>query len=299
MLTGSANARRRCGPSLPSSCALMPMSRRAAYVAVSTHRDESMARRKSPSPTPASRTAGRAAARNTDSGSAGGVPKGTGDRIAERAADVEATAEAMPFNANKPLEYGYDNAHAPQEGEGVEPPSDDVGASTLSEVNASDKPGTRAAAGEPVAVGPLDPVRTDATARRMTTNQGVPISDNQHSLKAGLRGPALLKDFVLREKITHFDHERIPERIVHARGSRRARLLRVLCATDRHHARGAVPGGRQDHAGIRAVLDRAGRTRFEGHRARRARLRGEVLHRRRQLGPGGQQHARCSSSRTR
>jgi catalase len=53
----------------------------------------------------------------------------------------------------------------------------------------------------------------------LTTNQGVPISDNQHSLKAGLRGPALLEDFVLREKITHFDHERIPERIVHARGS--------------------------------------------------------------------------------
>jgi catalase len=47
----------------------------------------------------------------------------------------------------------------------------------------------------------------------------VPVSDNQSSLKAGLRGPALLEDFVLREKITHFDHERIPERIVHARGS--------------------------------------------------------------------------------
>src|SRR6478672_6930597 len=141
------------------------------------------------------------------------------DRIAERAADVNATAEAMPFNANKPFEYGYDNAHAPQEGEGVEPPSDDVGASTLSEVNHSDKLGTRAAAGERVAVGPLDPVRTDATARRMTTNQGVPVSDNQNSLKDGLRGPALLEDFVLREKITHFDHERIPERIVHARGS--------------------------------------------------------------------------------
>src|SRR5690606_33395610 len=50
-------------------------------------------------------------------------------------------------------------------------------------------------------------------------NQGVPVADNQNSLKAGLRGPALLKDFILREKITHFDHERIPERIVHARGS--------------------------------------------------------------------------------
>ncbi len=54
---------------------------------------------------------------------------------------------------------------------------------------------------------------------RLTTNHGVPVSDNQNSLKAGPRGPSLLEDFVLREKIQHFDHERIPERIVHARGS--------------------------------------------------------------------------------
>lgn len=53
----------------------------------------------------------------------------------------------------------------------------------------------------------------------LTTNQGVPISDNQNSLRANLRGPTLLEDFILREKITHFDHERIPERIVHARGT--------------------------------------------------------------------------------
>jgi catalase len=53
----------------------------------------------------------------------------------------------------------------------------------------------------------------------LTTNQGVPVSDNQNSLRAGDRGPTLLEDFVLREKITHFDHERIPERIVHARGA--------------------------------------------------------------------------------
>jgi catalase len=53
----------------------------------------------------------------------------------------------------------------------------------------------------------------------LTTNQGIPVSDNQNSLKSSPRGPVLLEDFVLREKITHFDHERIPERIVHARGS--------------------------------------------------------------------------------
>jgi catalase len=58
-----------------------------------------------------------------------------------------------------------------------------------------------------------------APEARTTTNHGAPISDNQNSLKAGTRGSTLLEDFILREKIQHFDHERIPERIVHARGS--------------------------------------------------------------------------------
>ncbi len=52
----------------------------------------------------------------------------------------------------------------------------------------------------------------------MTTSQGTPISDDQNSLKVGPRGPVLLEDFVMRDKIFHFDHERIPERVVHARG---------------------------------------------------------------------------------
>ena len=53
----------------------------------------------------------------------------------------------------------------------------------------------------------------------LTTNQGLALSDNQNSLRANPRGPTLLEDFILREKITHFDHERIPERIVHARAT--------------------------------------------------------------------------------
>jgi catalase len=60
---------------------------------------------------------------------------------------------------------------------------------------------------------------TEASAQFMTTNTGLKINDDQNSLKAGERGATLLEDFILREKITHFDHERIPERIVHARGS--------------------------------------------------------------------------------
>ena len=59
----------------------------------------------------------------------------------------------------------------------------------------------------------------DSGGEYLTTNQGVRINDNQNSLKESDRGPSLLEDFILREKITHFDHERIPERVVHARGS--------------------------------------------------------------------------------
>src|ERR1700722_10840666 len=61
--------------------------------------------------------------------------------------------------------------------------------------------------------------REHSDGELMTTDHGVKINDDQNSLKAGERGSTLLEDFILREKITHFDHERIPERIVHARGT--------------------------------------------------------------------------------
>src|SRR5690606_29186285 len=67
--------------------------------------------------------------------------------------------------------------------------------------------------GEPVLSGP------GQDSEFLTTNQGAPVSDTDHSLKAGERGPTLLQDHHLREKIMHFDHERIPERVVHARGA--------------------------------------------------------------------------------
>ncbi len=81
---------------------------------------------------------------------------------------------------------------------------------------AAEKP---AAAAAPGAV-PSEPHQAVSNLKdTLTTNHGVPVSDDQNTLKAGERGPALLEDFVLREKISHFDHERIPERIVHARGT--------------------------------------------------------------------------------
>jgi catalase len=77
--------------------------------------------------------------------------------------------------------------------------------------NGKNTPGTAAAAGSPEA-GPQ-------ASEFLTTANGLRLPDTDHSLKAGDRGPTLLEDFHLREKITHFDHERIPERVVHARGA--------------------------------------------------------------------------------
>ncbi|MGI9086537.1 MAG: catalase [Chthoniobacterales bacterium] len=64
----------------------------------------------------------------------------------------------------------------------------------------------------------LASVTQDPEGKKLTGNQGIVINDDTNSLKGGERGPSLLEDFYLREKITHFDHERIPERVVHARG---------------------------------------------------------------------------------
>ena len=64
----------------------------------------------------------------------------------------------------------------------------------------------------------LESFRVDDKGKTLTTNQGLKVSEDEFSLKAGVRGPTLLEDFHFREKVMHFDHERIPERVVHARG---------------------------------------------------------------------------------
>ncbi|MBU7573542.1 MAG: catalase [Hydrogenophaga sp.] len=162
-------------------------------------------------------SATRAAARNTDSGPSKVVP--ADDPATTKAVQAGQLAEGMPFNPNKAGEHGFDNGLAVAAGATVEPASRLPTGSTLSEENHSEKTGSVAAEGINWAIEPLDRVRVDSSGQVLTTNQGVPIADNQNSLKYGVRGPALLEDFILREKITHFDHERIPERIVHARGS--------------------------------------------------------------------------------
>ena len=142
------------------------------------------------------------------------------DDLTAKMAATQQLAAALPFNANKALEYDPEAAIRPEPGVSIEPADPIVGSSTVQEKNGSDKVGSGGPViGENKTNGPLDRVRVDSSKRTLTTNQGVPVADNQNSLKAGLRGPTLLEDFILREKITHFDHERIPERIVHARGS--------------------------------------------------------------------------------
>lgn len=160
----------------------------------------------------------KAAARNTDSGPVQ-PSASTDDAASRKMAETGSLAQAMPFNAGKAAEHGLDAGLNPPQGQSVTPPSRLPTASTLSESNASAKTGGIAPEGSNPTTTALDRVRVDGGGQRLTTNQGTPIADNQNSLKDGLRGPVLLEDFVLRDKITHFDHERIPERIVHARGS--------------------------------------------------------------------------------
>jgi catalase len=138
--------------------------------------------------------------------------------LAEHAVEQETLADSMPFNSNKTAEYDAPSTSAPPEGVHTRMPSPSAGAGTLSEKNESLKTGP-ATLGPQSLDGALESKRVNSADQTLTTNQGVPVGNNQDSLKAGLRGPTLLEDFILREKITHFDHERIPERIVHARGS--------------------------------------------------------------------------------
>lgn len=143
----------------------------------------------------------------------------TNDIVAKQAEASDDLVAAIPHNTNKPLEHGHDNAVTPPSGVTVKPDSAALTASTNTEQDGTAKTGGAATPGSNPTVAALERVRVDGGGQRLTTNQGVAVGDNQNSLKAGLRGPTLLEDFILREKITHFDHERIPERIVHARGS--------------------------------------------------------------------------------
>ena len=95
----------------------------------------------------------------------------------------------------------------------------------------------------------------------LTTQQGVPVADDQNSLRVGPRGPTALEDFHLREKIFHFDHERIPERVVHARGfGAHGYFENYESLSD--ITRADIFQRRRKDAGLRALLDRRGQQRL-------------------------------------
>jgi len=149
-------------------------------------------------------------------GAPAAAPDNTKKPELKQARIVGDVSGSIEYNETKESEYA-DNGKVAVSGK-VSPVFDELAtASTLSEKNVSDKTG--AGSDSDYRDGSLDKARATPKPGPLTTNQGVLIADNQSSLKVGARGPALLKDFILREKITHFDHERIPERIVHARGS--------------------------------------------------------------------------------
>ncbi len=148
-----------------------------------------------------------------------GVETDVSEALLKKMAGQQELAQLVPANPNKYSEYG-DEARCPMMGFTQTPPSIESTGSTSSEIIASEKVGDGKV--EPSVnntIESLDRVRVDSNNQPLTTNQGVPVANNQHSLKLGLRGPTLMEDFILREKLTHFDHERIPERVVHARGS--------------------------------------------------------------------------------
>src|SRR5689334_10663226 len=176
------------------------------------------AKKRAPQKSQKKPSARRAEAKPTVSGPARpSVDLAAVDRLESKMAASDELAREIPFNPLKAAEF--EDALAPPAGEPFEPSDPLATASTVTESIANDKLGSGGTpAGRNMTIHPLHEHRADSAGRPMTTNQGVPIADNQNSLKAGLRGPTLWEDFILRDKITHFDHERIPERIVHARG---------------------------------------------------------------------------------
>lgn len=132
--------------------------------------------------------AAKSTARKSDSAPAKLPPGADGDMPVEKAKATNLLAASMPTADHKLAENGYEYAVSPLEGSHAQAPSPLVGVSTLSEQNESAKVGTSALPGKNATISPLDRVRADASGQVLTTNQGVRIADNQHSLKAGLRG---------------------------------------------------------------------------------------------------------------
>src|SRR6266478_1925586 len=123
----------------------------------------------------------------------------------------------------------------------------------------------------------------------MTTDAGHPVGDNQNSLTVGPRGPVVFEDFLLFEKMAHFNRERIPERVVHAKGSGAHGHFVCTSKEITKYTTAKLCSGEKD-ADVYPVFNGRRREGIGRHRTRPARIRAEVLHGRRQLGYDRQQH---------
>ena len=133
----------------------------------------------------------------------------------------------------------------------------------------------------------------------LTTQQGIPVADDQNSLRLGARGPTLLEDFHFREKIFHFDHERIPERVVHARGFGAHGYFETYESLSRRHPRRSVPAqGREDRRPSSASRPSPAARARPISRATCAASRSSSTPRK-ATGTWSATTSRCSSSRTR
>ena len=112
----------------------------------------------------------------------------------------------------------------------------------------------------------------------LTTNQGVPVTDNQNSLTVGERGPVLLQDVHLIEKLAHFDRERIPERVVHAKGAGAHGYFQVYKSMAQYTCAKFLQDPEEENACLRPFLNGRRRTRLRRHGSRSAGLCGQVLH---------------------
>ena len=234
-----------------------------------------------------SRRSNASSARGTVSGPS--RPSGAiRDAAAAKAAATELVAEAFPFNAAKPSEFEK-AAPTPQPGQNVEPPHPSVGGSTLSERNTSAKTGK-----------PPHPGSIPGRAPRSRARRFLGPCAHDESRRHDCRQPELAEsgaprpDAARRLHPAREDHAFRPR--AHPRAHRacarvgRAWLLRVLQAAQGPDACVAVRRSRETHAGVRAIFHGCRRARLDGYRARRARLRSEVLYGRRQLGPRREQH---------
>jgi catalase len=198
-------------------------------------------------------TDGKGAAKSTVSGPRRGPAGNGGDPAAEKMQGMQALAKAFPHNPNKPAEIG-EAARTPKSGVAAESSDPRVTGSTLTEATTSAKTGAPAREGVTPGAEPLERVRIDCGGQPLTTNFGQPIADNQNSLKAGLRGPALLEDFILREKLTHLDQSGFPSGVSSIRVIvaapiakvviRLPRLRHLSCARDSPQAFHGSPASR-------------------------------------------------------